>query len=178
MEVTRVPAQFAETSRFKTLRYRWHDPPFDLIADLARGRRGLCDLGADPGCETSILRDNKDRANQMFADMLTWLGQPWEARSAGTVRVDGGVIYDAKNQERKDLQVDSGDRFAVHPPDAKVTFLTKSGKTKGPWKALGGKLPADKDPLIFHGRQGVNTTVDLTDSEKEMLEQLGYIQDL
>jgi hypothetical protein len=168
---------FAETSRFQTLRYRWHDPPYDLIVDLDHGKRGLCDLRSDPKCTHTILGDNKDIAAGMFTDMMDWLGTPWEANSAGTVRVDHGVLYDGNKRERKDMRVKKGDRFAVHPLDAKVTFTGKNGKEKGPWTALGGKLPGEKDPVTFHGRRGQNTTVDLSDSEKEMLEALGYIQD-
>ena len=174
-----VAAQFAATSRFETLRYRWHDPPWDLIVDLAHAKRGFCNLETDPGCIRTAPGQDKERSEAMFADMMDWLGTPWEAKGAGTVEVDGGVIFDANGKRQKQsMTVTAGDRFAVHPADARVRFSGANGQVSGPWAAIAGDLPEGREPLAFHGRRpSENTAVDLTDEEQEMLEALGYIQD-
>jgi arylsulfatase A-like enzyme len=172
-----VPGRFAETSRFQTLRYRWHAPPYDLIVDLGNARRGLCHLDDDPGCENLALGDRKDIAEDLFGQMIDYLGQPWEAKVAGEVQVKGGLIYQGVNRQRKNLEVQPGDRFAVHPIDATVVLLAEDGESSGPWAAVGLPQPGDDEALGFHGRAAGDTTVELTDQEREMLEALGYLQD-
>lgn len=176
---TRPAAQFASTSRFETLRYRWHEPPWDLTVDLANAKRGLCNLEIDPGCTHLAPNQDRERADAMFAAMMAYLGHPWEAMRAGKVEVKGGVFYDAQGGRHKHaLTVTAGDRFAVHPGDAEVRFVGANGEIEGPWAALGGDLPNDRDGVQFHGRRPVtNTSIQLSESEKQMLEVLGYIQD-
>lgn len=172
-----VSAQFAETSRFQTLKYRWFDGTYDMYADLDNANRKLCNIRVDPFCLESLYADNAERGDQMFTDMMNYLGEPWEARAAGRVTVEGGFIYQEAIRQHKKLNVKKGDRFSVHPPDAKVSFTGVKGLATGPWAAIGFELPTETAPIKFHGRRPTNTIVNLTDSEKEMLEALGYIQD-
>lgn len=175
-----VAGRFASTSRFETLRYRWHEPPWDLTVDLAHAKRGLCNLETDPSCTLLAPNQDRERADAMFAAMLDWLGFPWEAARAGRVEVDGGVLYDDDgNRYKHALTVSAGDRFAVHPGDATVRFVGANGDLAGPWAALGGDLPeGNRAPLLFHGRRPVtNTSIQLTEAEQQMLEALGYLQD-
>lgn len=177
-----VSGRFAETSRFQTLRYRWHEPPHDLYVDLNKGSPQLCDLTADPMCETNLWTEDEARARALAASMSEWLGQDWEALAEGEVVVQGGQIFQGTEKAKKaSLHVVAGDRFAVHPADAFVKFLPAGGKGKGseqgPWRIVGGAAPGDSDPLAFHGNVSANAAIDLSDEEKEMLEALGYLQD-
>jgi hypothetical protein len=174
-EATRVPALFADTSRFNTNRIRWHAPPLDCYVDLVEGTARVCDVGADATCRR--LDDDGARAVKCLAGMPAFLGSPWTAKSAGKVKVEGGAIYDGTERPQRLATVSAGQSFAVIPGDAKVSFQADDGTISGPWRPLGGDLPTDGDPLAYAGRAiGDAAKVVMTDDEKQMLEQLGYIQ--
>ncbi len=171
--------RFAETSRFDTLRYRWHADGRDLIVDLANAKRGMCDLRSDPGCKTNLYTKKGDpaRGDRLFAEMMVYLGDPWEAAEPGRVDVTGGFIYAGTERHRKQLEVAPGDRFSVHPADAIVKFTSVDSTEHGPYRALGGELPDVDAPLGYDGTKAENSSIDLTDEERDMLEELGYLQE-
>ena len=123
------------------------------------------------------MADERDRADEMFAAMMDYLGSPWLVTEKGELQVKDGYAFAEGRRGKKNLKVEKNQRFSIHPADAEVVFVSGGGKTFGPFAAVGGDLPTDKDPIQFSGRQSVNTAVDLSDEEKGMLEALGYIQD-
>ena len=172
-------ARLAETSRFQTLKYRWHVDGKDMIVDLANAKRGLCDLTVDPWCKTNLYTKSgtPDVGDALFSDMMDYLGDNWEAGEPGKVSVKDGVIYSGVERHRQQLEVEPGDRFSVHPADALVLFTSVDSTEHGPYRALGGDIPADDAPLSYSGTIIENTSIHLTDDEKELLEQLGYVQE-
>lgn len=172
-----VSAVFAETSRFHTLRQRWHAAPWDLYLDLNDGERWLCDLSRDPGCTRNLWDDEAARGEAMTRALHAWHGEPWEALQAGEVRVQGGQIVRGGERVEGPLAVRPGDRFAVHPLDAFVRFQPSGSDSQGPWRIIGGTSPGDGAPLAYHGSRFEIDAVDLTDAEREMLQALGYLQE-
>ncbi|MEQ1567052.1 MAG: sulfatase [Myxococcota bacterium] len=173
-----VAARFADTSRFDTLVYRWHEPPYDLIVDVSHGVRALCDLAADPRCAVNAYGAHREEAEGLFTELMGWLGQPWQATAAGKVQVTEGVIFQDGVRRNDALEVGAGVRFAVEPRDAVVRFSPKGGAGQGPWQAFGGTVPADGCGVSFTGRFTIDNQIEeLTSEESAMLTALGYLQD-
>jgi hypothetical protein len=175
-----IPARFADTSRFETLVYRWHEPPYDLYVDMARGARSLCDVQSDPRCEHNVYKGNREHAEEMFGRMIDWLGAPWVAREPGRIEVElgSGIAWIDGARKADGLDVEAGDRFQVEPGDAIVRFVPagEPGRSYGPWRPLGGTVPGQGCPLAFEGRYTVGSELpELTGEERAMLEQLGYV---
>jgi arylsulfatase A-like enzyme len=173
-------ARFAETSRFETLTYRWHEGTYDLQADLAHGARALCDVAADPKCEVNIYKGNRELAEAMFGRMMDWLGADWKAARAGRVEIEIGTGIAWMDGARKvdALVVEAGDDFQVEPGDAIVRFVPAGDERRsfGPWRPLGGTVPGGGCPVSFDGRYTVDAELpELTDDERDLLEQLGYV---
>ncbi|MCA9493000.1 MAG: sulfatase-like hydrolase/transferase, partial [Myxococcales bacterium] len=170
---------FADTSRFDTLVYRWHDAPYDLYVDLNEVKRELYDLSQDPGERRNVYKPNREQAEKMFADMMAWLGAPWTAKANGMVTVVDGVLFDEKGERKNEaMDVSAGARFSVQPGDAHVSFRPRgSTGDVGPWRPLGGPVPGAGCPLAFDGRflEDAELT-ERSDDEVAMLEALGYIQ--
>jgi hypothetical protein len=172
-ESDHVPAGFADTSRFNTNKIRWHSPPLDCYVDLVNGQIRLCDVGKDATCKT--LADDPARGARCLSTLPAFLGTPWTAAAPGRVKVENGAIYDGSHPPERLIQVAAGQGFAVIPGDAKVSFQATDGKVSGPWQPLGGAVPRSGDPLAFTGR-AVKEGVVLSEDEKAMLEELGYLQ--
>jgi arylsulfatase A-like enzyme len=166
-----VAARLADTSRFDTLLYRWHAPPYDLVVDLRTGERTLCDLTVDPGCTTDLAPSAPDTASALAAQLDTWLGAPWRASADGVIRTDGAI---GTGRPTRSTPVAAGDRIAVHPLDAEVRF-THGGTTEGPYKAIGGDRPPEGAGISYQGEVGAPGTADLDDALRERLEALGYV---
>jgi arylsulfatase A-like enzyme len=174
----RVAGRFAETSRFKEILYRWHDPPYDLYVDIAMGTRSLCKLDDDPTCRTNVYRDHVDQAETMFTDMYSYLGEPWRTLAPGRVDVKDGVLF--VGGVRKNLVADlpADTTFAVHPADAWVRFSPADGQSLGPWRPLGATTPGERCPVSFSGRTTIGTHLtEITEEEIALLEQLGYVHE-
>ena len=165
-----VPAQLAATSRFETLRMRWHVPPVDVHFDLRSGERSLCDLERDPRCAHPSTDDA--RIAEAEAIVLGGLAPDWTAEVGGIVVSDGVIVKDGVVHPSS-LRLQAGDRFAVLPLDANVR-LTVRGETHGPWRRLGGGPPEPDGALSWSAASG--TEVHLTPAEREALEALGYIE--
>lgn len=172
-------ARFADTSRFDTLVYRWHEEPYDLYVDLNEARRELYDLSADPGERRNVYKPNHEIGEKLFAEMTEFLGQPWTARANGMVTVVDGVLFGEEGKrENEAMEVSPGTKFSVQPGDAQVAFRPKGATADlGPWRPLGGSVPGAGCPLEFSGRFVVDTELTArTEEERAMLEQLGYLQ--
>jgi arylsulfatase A-like enzyme len=172
-----TPGRYADTSRFTTLQYRWHEPPYDLIVDMGRAHRILCNVSADPACKTNLYRRQKARGEAMFADLSEYLGQPWTAEQDGIVPLPKGVYaYRGYQRNKQRMDVKAGDRFAIHPLDAKVRF--KGNETE--WGALGKNcnIPEDGSPVAYDGPftcpEGGG--VELSYEDCLALTELGYMQ--
>jgi len=176
---SQTSGRFAETSRFQTLRYRWHRGGQDMIVDIANAKRGLCDLKTDTWCRTNLYtkKGTPEKGDELFAEMMDFLGEPWEANEPGRVDVKDGFIYMGVERHRKQLEVQAGDRFSVQPHDAYVKFTSADSTVYGPYRALGGDLPDDQAPVSYEGVGSKNASIKLTDEEREMLEELGYLQE-
>lgn len=173
-DATLPAGQYAETSRFDTLRMRWHEPPYDLYVDLRAGKMSMCDTVADPTCARDVARDHFDQVTALEKDMYTWLGAPWEARATGTARSDG-VFAVWGQRVGSTLHAEPGTRFALFPPDAALEFATDA-RTNGPYRAFGGPLPAPGADLAYDGKQLGGDAVTLDAAQKKALEELGYVQ--
>lgn len=175
-----LSARFAETSRFETLVYRWHEEPYDLYVDMVRGARSLCDLRSDPGCAQNVYKGHREHAEAMFGRMLGWLGTPWIAREDGRVEIElgTGIGWIAGARKADGIDVKAGERFQVEPGDAIVRFVSEDepGRSHGPWRPLGGTIPGSGCPVAYDGRSTVGAELpELTGQERAMLEQLGYV---
>jgi hypothetical protein len=75
--------------------------------------------------------------------------------------------------------VENGTRFAVFPLDERVSWRarTKGARWKGPFTAVGDKVPVEDDPLHLDGGPLPSPRVVLGSDEKQLLESLGYIQE-
>lgn len=172
-----VSAPFAASSRFDTLVYRWHAPPYDLYLDLVAASRALCNVEEDPTCASNLFKGNRDLADDMFRDMLGWLGAPWQAKKSGVVNLKGGVVFQDGQRKKQPHRVSPGDRFHAEPGDAKVRFTSDDDQvTHGPWRALGGEIPTASDPVRFSGRHHNEAAAEMTADEQAMLRELGYLQ--
>jgi arylsulfatase A-like enzyme len=173
-----VSGRFADTSRFDTLVYRWHDGLYDLHVDLRAGHRALCKLDEDPGCAINVYRRHKDQADQMFADLTHFLGEPWATRASGRVSTDGVLFVDGQRVKGPAARMLPDKTFAVHPADAFVRWTADEGATiLGPWQPLGGAIPGERCPIAYTGRFTVGTELpELSSEDTAMLESLGYLQ--
>jgi arylsulfatase A-like enzyme len=170
-----VAARLATTYRFKTIKHRWHDPPYDLVVDLARLQAALFDLEQDPEGLHDVLAEHELRARRMMQEMFEWLGQPWEVRRDGHLQTDGVFVVDGVRQNQE-IDLKAGSRFALFPLDATVTFVAADGGTGGPYAAAGGVLPADGDPNLSWNGQPLDTgAAGLTEEQRERLRALGYL---
>jgi arylsulfatase A-like enzyme len=170
-----IAASLASTSRFNTLKLRWHTPPYDLIVDLARGGYALYDLEQDPGANVNLIATQTDRAIQINAEMFRALGQPWLGRVTGRIETDGVIVVDGARQESP-YALEAGRHFALFPLDATMSFHPVDGATSGPWQLLGGAMPPNDDPaLAYEGELPQVAPAGLTAEQEERLRTLGYI---
>jgi arylsulfatase A-like enzyme len=181
-----VAARFASTHRFRTIRHRWHEPPYDLIADLGRVQYQLYDLENDPGGLEDLLTGDRaaDRmqAARMNREMYEWLGQPWEVVRAGRLVTEGVFVVNGQRQNQE-IEAAAGLRFAMFPLDAEVTFVTVDSEQYGPY-SVAGSLPGEAErlqpddtepPLRWHGEPLDSGDAELTEEQRERLRALGYL---
>jgi arylsulfatase A-like enzyme len=172
---TRVAAPLASTTRFRTLMYRWHRRPYDLIFDMNRYRYALYDLTQDPKATVDLSSQHVDVVRDLNQEMFAFLGQPWEAKAAGLLTTNGVFVVDGIRQNQT-LEVAAGQHFAVFPLEAKITLADADGRTSGPWQILGGSPPPDGDwALAWSGRPADVDLPELSEQEREHLRALGYL---
>lgn len=171
-----MAARFASTSRFESHVLRWHEPPWDLYVDVANRVRHLCDRSTDPACRSNVYRQNPELGQRLFGELLGYVGEPWRVVEPGVVEVHQGTLWRDGVRHNDALGVAAGDRLTVLPGDASVRF-GHDGNEQGPWQPLGGTTPGRGCGLKFTGRAVVGAELVTTDEEKEMLRELGYLQD-
>ncbi len=153
------------TSRFDTNRLGLWEGGLRLDWDL--GRREVA-LYADDAERTDVSRDRPEDVRRLKRRTTELLGQPWEARE-GTVRSEGVLLADGAIL-RSPLRITEPLRFTVIPEDAELRY-----NGAGPWRAAGGPLPGEGEGLRFHGAAR-GADLELSDADRELLEQLGYMQ--
>jgi arylsulfatase len=160
-----------ETSRFTTNRLSIYDQGLRVEWDLKSGATELFDVKADPAERSALGPERAADRDRLLSLGETLLGAPWEATAAGRVTSSGVLV---KNGRQTALDVVPGDRFAVLPLDATVTF-TAGGAEQGPFQAMGGTLPGEGAGLAFRGKAG-GDAVTHDEATKKLLEDIGYIQ--
>ena len=177
----RSTGAYAATSRFETLSYRWHEPPYDLIVDMKRATRVLCDIEVDPMCMNN-LATWRDKSNAMFARLHQHLGQPWTPAEDVRVTLPKGVLlYEGTKRHKQEHTVKSGQSFAIHPLDGFFTAVPigeVGGDTQERYRALGQSCLHPPASLIQYEGDFLcgSDAVTLNDADRALLEQLGYIQ--
>ncbi|MFH1844219.1 MAG: sulfatase [bacterium] len=178
-------ARFASTYRRHTWLHRWHEDGHDLVFNLPRMVYRLYDLNHDPHAEHDRFPADLDRAQAMSLAMYSYLEQPWEATQDGVVRSGNGLFVIDGQRQNQEMIVKQGQRFALFPPDAAVTWYgiddplleNQRDVQSGPWQALGGALPGPDDTgLRWHGRLPTSADTELTTDQKERLRALGYVE--
>jgi len=169
-------ARWAGTSRFRSAMLRWHEQGYDLHVDLARGGYALFDLGRDPASVRNLIGEERARAERMNGELFRFVGAPWTNLVEGTLQSDGALLVDGVPQQQPTL-LPAGTRFLIWPPDSELRFAPSAGGSSGPWKQLGGALPAGDDPaLAFDGPRPDVQPTELSPEEIERLRALGYIR--
>ncbi len=165
-------ARLAETSRFDTIRYRWHEAPWEFQLDAATGARHLCQVVEDPWCQTNRVEAAPDKAAAMEAGLLKAIGDGWKAVADGRVASQDGIPYIDGKRSKGGGDVTAGTAFAVLPLDARVSFNV-GGAQRGPWRGIASPFPEATDGLEFLGPRSV--AIQQTAAEKELLATLGYM---
>ncbi len=162
-------ALFSDTSRFSSNRAGVLVDGLRLEWDLAKGTLELFDDRADPQENSDVHALLPVETKALAGVVTSEAGVAWTARQSGTVRTSGSILVDGS--AHASLRVEAGQTFRVAPADAEVHF----GKL-GPWKAVGGTLPATDDPLAVVAQTAAPPTVELDAATRKRLEALGYVQ--
>lgn len=168
-----TPGDYAETSRFRTLKLRWHSPPWDLYWDLPSDTLEACDLSKDATCEF-LEAPPEEVATRLKAELLARVGTPWTAKRGVVMQSSGVFVVDGK-RFKKQVAVPAGQGFALLPPDASFTVKATDGASDGPFSAL-GELPGEDALVAYSGQLAQAGAVELDDNERAALEALGYVQ--
>jgi hypothetical protein len=170
----RLPGgRYAETSRFRSAALRWHARGMDAIWDLKGKTSYLCDLTANPTCAGVASNSNS-------ADLTAWESELAAAMSAFapstlrplTVEPGGWTFLNRRlvaSVEHRSLA--TGEPLVVFPWDQR--FQLREGQTSRETSALdvGNDFPG----AVTGGHAG-GGVVPLSESEKNALEALGYVQ--
>ena len=179
-----APGRYAETSRFETLTYRWHDPPYDLLVDMRHGTRILCHLRQDPQCTHNLYKNLQTRGATMFQALTHFMGQPWKAEQPANIALPQGTfLYQGTQRFKESATLKPGQRFAVHPIDGRFRLneepAADPSQETPTYRAIGQDcLHPDGSTLTYEGRFACeDSEVVLDASDRSLLEQLGYLQE-
>ncbi len=173
------PARIASTSRFKTHRLRYAEPPWDLYVDLRSGEMGLCKAADDPGCLRDRAGEHPEVVRFMDDRLYPMLGTPWVSTQPLRLETDGTFVSGGRLRPGH-LSVEPGQPFALLPPDAALRWTAGGevgGIRGGPVSAAGGPLPAAGDPVRYTGPPMHALRQDLAAEERDALEALGYVHE-
>ena len=142
---------YAATSRFETLSYRWHEAPYDLIVDMKRATRVLCDVVTDPMCKTNLATMKRDKSNAMFARLHQHLGQPWTPAQDVHVTLQR-AFCSTKAPNAINKRTPSRALFAIHPLDGffTATPVDQGADTADRYRALGQSCLHPPESLIAY----------------------------
>jgi len=160
-------AFLAGTSRFDTNRLSVWEDGLRMEWDL-KARRA--ELFADAPESKNVAPQQRQDVVRLKSRVTDLLGAPWEA-APGTVATDGTILAEGRILRTPlTVKAEQGAHFAVVPADAEVRH-----DDAGPYRAAGGPLPPEDGALRFTGvARGADMT--LSDEDRELLEQLGYMQ--
>lgn len=161
----------AETSRFDSNRVSYLSGGLRLEWDLVSGARELFDTAQDPSERRDLASERPDDVTRLSGALEAALVS-WEATAAGEVRSEGALLRSGVGQV---MSVAAGDRFALMPHDAALSFRSAEGVAAGPWKAVGGEAPAEGAPVRLL-QASAASGVALDEAQKQALEALGYVQ--
>ena len=164
-------AMLSETSRFDSDRVGLYQGGLRLEWDLVTGRRELFDDLADPRETTDLSAQRPDDVARLSASLEAAL-MGWVADQAGEARTEGALL---RGGAFKTLTVAAGERFALMPHDANLTFTPAGGASAGPWAAVGGVSPPAGAPVRLLRASGASDVL-LDEAQKQALEALGYVQ--
>lgn len=163
----------AETTRFKTARIGLREGDLRLEWDLRSDTAELFDLRADAVESRDVAKARPGEASALQSALIDAIGTPWQVEVEGVVEVTGGYLLRSGTRAAR-AKLHAGDRFLVVPFDAQVHFA-RQGQTVGPFQAAGGSRPGPDACLRYTGPGGSGSTT-LTDEQRQMLVQLGYMQ--
>jgi len=162
----------AETSRFATHRLSWLEGDWRLEWDVKTGQSELFNVAEDPAERNDVSDAHPERVESLRTNLLTSLGDAWEAKADATLATKGSFYQSGKELGRT-LTVSPGDAFGVTPVDATVRL---KGAGKGSrWRAAGGKRPGSDAPVALKN-DAQAAGVQLSENERRRLEALGYIE--
>lgn len=164
-------AMIAETSRFDSDRVSLLQGGLRLEWDLVSGATELFDVEADPGEARDLAAERPEDLARLRAALEAAL-VGWQATEAGQLSTDGALLRGGAHAA---MPVEAGERFALMPHDATLTFTASTGARAGPFAAVGGEAPQSADPVRLLRASGAGGVV-LDEAQRQALEALGYIQ--
>ncbi len=164
-------AMVAETSRFDSDRIGLYQGGLRLEWDLVSGRRELFDVGADPAETLDLSAQRPEDVSRLSAALEAAL-VGWEASEAGQLSTDGALLRGGPHGA---ISVAKGERFALMPHDATLSFTSEAGAVVGPFAAVGGTAPGAAAPVKLLSASGAGGVV-LDEAQRQALEALGYVQ--
>jgi arylsulfatase A-like enzyme len=172
-----IGARVADTSRFDTNLVRWHDPPYDLHLDLRTGARHLCDVAADPTCQTDLAAAHPDEVVRLEAGFRAAQPMAWSTSISGVATSPSGAFITASGVAPRRLALTPGAAFTLLPVDAELAVADSSGVRLGTWAAVGGARPDDGAPVTWSGGGVAPQEVSLDAAQRAQLEALGYVHE-
>ena len=169
-----------ETTRFKTNRLSYLSGDLRLEWDVKANRLELFAPLEDPAESRDLSSERPDDVQRLRAELIAELGVDWEATEAVRVTVKGNKDKNAflftANTRRSSASFQPGAQFLVLPYDADVSAERTGEEAVGPWRAAGGAVPGEGDPLrLLRTTEADVQTMDREECLK--LRALGYMGD-
>ena len=165
----------AETSRFNTNRLSLKKGDYRLEWDLNSNTVELYHVQQDPKEKTNLSIKKPAKAAELKQEILKIIDkEAWSVRQNGLISVSKGALIEGGLKQHHHYS--AGEGFSVWPVDARVRHVAEGTDTqKGPFSILAKKRPKDADPVEI--KQTKSTAVQKSEGVKNMLEQLGYMQE-
>ena len=164
-----------ETTRFKTNRLSLLENDYRLEWDLKSNRAELFKPLEDPTEKNNLAKKEPQILQAMKIRAEDLLGDGWKAQEDGEVQLPKSFAL-FNGRHAKTLQIKKGETFQVLPYDAEITFRISGETDLSPtMQAVGKKSPSKDSPLQTLSAQS-QSNIELDDTTRSLLEQLGYIQ--
>ena len=175
---TSIPSRpfLGETTRFKTNRLSLLENEYRLEWDLKSNRAELFKPLEDPKERNNLAKKEPNILKAMKIRAEDLLGDGWKATEDGMVQLPRSYAL-FEGRHAKTLNVKEGDTFQVLPYDAEISFIKNEDAATpvGPMQAVGKKSPPKDSPLQTLSVKS-QSNIELDDTTRSLLEQLGYIQ--